>query len=503
MDRLSHIKQRMCYNDGMQPDETQIDFSKIPFAKDLCPCGYYPQNECTQIFNMTHWFKEPDFCIDGKDFPIKQYYSFLKKNGFCRYNSLFYRYECTKCRQCTPVRIPVNQFKASKNQRAAWNKNQDIDVTLEKNPEKFVSEEKALLLREYDAYHNESQEGYVKKTLDEALATLKEMNSGYDGIWNLEYRLNGRLIGVSVLDFTENSEGKIDSFCSNYFYYEISDEIEKRSIGVFSVLKELELCRELNVPYYYLGLFLSGCRKMNYKINYEPYELLIDGVWLSSDIKFPAPGEIYEDYPEVCFVTKEIELPVLIAAYKNGIFPWFCEETGEPVVWQSTDPRFVIPIQELHIPKTLKKFLKHTPYTYTMDKCFEQVMKECRMMDRVGQSGTWIGPKMLAAYSELHKMGYAHSFEVWHDEKLVGGFYGVLLGSVFCGESMFTKESNSSSSAFILFAQAFAECGGKLIDCQAYTDNMARYGAQEIPRTQYLKLLKKYQKIRLLKELKL
>jgi len=479
------------------------DFTQLPFAKDSSPCGYYPEKECTQYFLILSWLRDPEFAkavVD--DFSITEYYGFLKKNGFCRYYTMFYRYECEGCRQCTPVRIPVNQFKASKNQRAAWNRNQDIEIRLEKNPENFVSEERALLFREYDAYHNSSQEGFHKKSIEEALSDLQDMNGGYDGIWNLEYRLNGRLIGVSILDYTTDSSGKITALCSNYFYYEISDEIEKRSIGVFSVLKEIELCRSMEIPYYYLGLFLAGCRKMNYKINYEPYELLIDGVWVSSEMKLPEPGSVSELFSEVCFITEAIELPVLLSAYKNAIFPWFSEADGDPVIWQSTDPRFAIPIEKLHIPKTLKKFLKHTPYTYTMDKCFDRVMEECGKMNREGQNGTWIGPKMLEAYSEFHKLGYAHSFEVWHDDKLVGGFYGILLGSLFCGESMFTLEDNSSSSAFVIFAQAFAQCGGKLIDCQAYTDNMARYGAVEIPRSEYMKLHKKYQKVRLLKDLK-
>ena len=116
-------------------------------------------------------------------------------------------------------------------------------------------------------------------------------------------------------------------------------------------------------------------------------------------------------------------------------------------------------------------------------------------MTRQDQIGSWIGPQMLQAYKKFFESGFVHSIEVWHGEKLVGGFYGVMVGSIFIGESMFTLEDNSSKSAFVLFAQNFFAKGGKLIDCQAYTDNMARYGAQEIPRENYLKLLKKYSKI--------
>lgn len=482
-------------------DSSEFDFKAFPFAKEVSTCGYLPEKQCTQFFSISTWFKAPEFSTPEKPFPIMEYYGFLKRNGFCRYHSLFYRYECKGCARCTPIRVPVEQFRPSKNQKINWNKNQDIQVTLVKDPGLFVSEERAFLFREYDAYHNSTQEGFHKKSIEEAMENLREMNSGYDGIWNLEYRLNGRLIGVSILDITEDSDKKIDSICSNYFYYEISDEIEKRSVGTFSVLKELELCKNLQVPYYYLGLFLADCRKMNYKTNFEPYELFIDYTWVNSDVKFPEPGELVPDYPDICFLSKNIEIPILLSAYKRGIFPWFNEAT-EPVVWYSTDPRFVIPMEEIHIPKTIRKFLKNSPYKYTMDKCFNRVMQECRTMERKDQQGTWIGNMMIKAYTQLHDMGYAHSFEVWHGDELVGGFYGVLLGSIFCGESMFTKESSSSSSAFVLFAQRFAECGGRIIDCQAYTDNMARYGAREIPRSEYLKLLNRFQKVRLIGDLK-
>lgn len=486
-----------------------IDFTKIPFAKDTCPCSYYPERNCTQLFTLTNWFEDETYKSfinqseeeetgeDEKSFPVKQYYNYLKQNGFCRYNTVFYKYICQDCKECQPIRIKVKQFKPTKNQKASLTKNSDVEIALVKDPAKFVTEEKAFLFREYDAYHNGKNEGFQKKTLQEAMASLTEMTTGYEGIWNLEYRLDGRLIGVSVLDYTEKKSGEIASLCSNYFYYDVTEEILKRSLGVFSVLKEIELCQQLGINLYYLGLYLPNCFKMNYKTNYEPNELLIDNFWLNSNFQLPEPGSVTEDYEDICFVTEEIELPILMASYRNGIFPWFNEEDGDPVIWQSPNPRFVIDMDELHIPKTLKKFLKHTPYTYTMDKCFDEVIKQCGLMKRKDQNGTWIGPKMLKAYHQLHKLGYAHSFEVWHEDKLVGGFYGELFGALFCGESMFTIESESSSSAFVLFAQKFKECGGKMIDCQAYTDNMARYGAKEISREEYLRKAKQFQKMRI------
>lgn len=204
----------------------------------------------------------------------------------------------------------------------------------------------------------------------------------------------------------------------------------------------------------------------------------------------------------VCMVTDEIDLQVLYSAYMQGIFPWFNEDDGDPVIWCSPDPRFCLWTGDLHISRSIDRFLKKTPYSYTMDKDFDAVINACREMDRPDQLGTWIGDKIIRAYCGLHEAGFAHSFEVWHDGHLVGGFYGVLLGSVFCGESMFTLESDSSKSAFALFARAFKKCGGKLIDCQAYTDNMARYGAVEISRSSFRSLEIKYLNIPLSKDLR-
>ena len=204
----------------------------------------------------------------------------------------------------------------------------------------------------------------------------------------------------------------------------------------------------------------------------------------------------------VCMVTEDIDLQVLYSAYVQGIFPWFNEDDGDPVIWCSPDPRFCIWTDDLHISRSIDRFLKHSPYTYTMDRDFRRVIEGCREVSREDQSGTWIGDKIIRAYCELHEVGIAHSFEVWHGEKLVGGFYGELLGSVFCGESMFTLESDSSKSAFALFARAFKKCGGKLIDCQAYTDNMARYGAVEISRSSFRSLEIKYLNIPLAKDLR-
>lgn len=202
-------------------------------------------------------------------------------------------------------------------------------------------------------------------------------------------------------------------------------------------------------------------------------------------ITFPGP---HKKYHNICCYSDTIPLQLLYSAYMQGVFPWFNEDAGEPVFWYSPEPRFCLQMENLHVPKSIDRFLKRTPYAYTMDKDFVGVVDGCRTMTRAGQKGSWIGKKIMDAYTQFFNAGYAHSVEVWHDGALVGGLYGVLIGSVFCGESMFTIESDSAKSAFVLFARAFAACGGKLIDSQVYTDNIARYGAKNISRQAFLRL---------------
>lgn len=212
------------------------------------------------------------------------------------------------------------------------------------------------------------------------------------------------------------------------------------------------------------------------------------------------------DFPEandkgIIGYSEDINLQMLYSAYKKGIFPWF-EENSEPVLWWSPSPRFVLNIKDYHEPKSLSKFLKKTPYHYTIDKDYRSVMEQCAKMKRKDKKGTWIGQKMINAYCKLHAIGFAHSFEVWDEEEnLVGGFYGVLMGKVFCGESMFTIKANSAKSAFALFVKAFREAGGCIIDCQVYTDNLARFGAKNISRDAFLKLESDYINIPLEKNL--
>ncbi len=200
-----------------------------------------------------------------------------------------------------------------------------------------------------------------------------------------------------------------------------------------------------------------------------------------------------EPFEDVVGISEEINLQRLYSAYMSGAFPWFNEDEGEVVIYHSPDPRFCLKIEDLHIGKSIDKALKHTPYSFTMDKDFEGVIAGCRNMNRKNQDGSWIGNMMIDAYTKLYKKGYAHSVEVWdQDKKLTGGLYGVLIGKVFFGESMFTIGTDSAKCAFAIFARAFRDCGGMLIDSQVYTENIERYGAKEIKRAEFLALEKSF-----------
>jgi leucyl/phenylalanyl-tRNA--protein transferase len=174
----------------------------------------------------------------------------------------------------------------------------------------------------------------------------------------------------------------------------------------------------------------------------------------------------------------------LLLAYQSGIFPWFNDE--DPILWWSPDPRFVMYPAHLKISKSMNQVLKKQVFTITFDANFEGVMKACQTIRRQGQSGTWITDDMLAAYSELHRLGFAHSVEAWQGSELVGGLYGVSLGSAFFGESMFAKVSNASKAAYITLVKKLEKLDFQLIDCQVYTEHLDSLGAVNIPRTHFI-----------------
>jgi len=178
---------------------------------------------------------------------------------------------------------------------------------------------------------------------------------------------------------------------------------------------------------------------------------------------------------------------MLLSAYEQGVFPWYCE--GEPIVWHSPDPRFVIFPEKLHVSSSMKKILRQGRFTIGFDKDFPGVISACSQVKRPGQDSTWITKDMIAAYTELHRLGLAHSAEAYHEGKLSGGCYGILLGKAFFGESMFSLEPNASKAAFLTLARALFERGVRFIDCQQHTPHMESLGGEDISRVDFIKLL--------------
>ena len=178
----------------------------------------------------------------------------------------------------------------------------------------------------------------------------------------------------------------------------------------------------------------------------------------------------------------------LILAYQSGIFPWYNE--GEPIIWYCPEERMVLFPDELRISKSMRQLMRSNTFNITTNKAFEQVISQCQNSPRKDQLGTWITDDMKQAYLKLHELGFAKSVEVWQDEKLVGGLYGIDLGHIFCGESMFSKESNTSKLAFIHLVQQLEKEQYKLIDCQVYNEHLESLGAREISREEFLEILK-------------
>ncbi|WP_207801072.1 leucyl/phenylalanyl-tRNA--protein transferase [Aliidiomarina sp. B3213] len=182
----------------------------------------------------------------------------------------------------------------------------------------------------------------------------------------------------------------------------------------------------------------------------------------------------------------DLSTPRLIAAYEHGIFPWFCD--GEPIMWWSPNPRTVFLPGQLHVSRSLKKFVRKTTFSYSINQAFEEVIQACAEVHEE-KTGTWITEEMINAYVELHQLGKAHSVEVWQDNELVGGLYGVLVGSTFCGESMFHKATNASKCALLALETHLSPAGLKLIDCQVPNEHLYSLGAIDLPRHQYIQQL--------------
>jgi leucyl/phenylalanyl-tRNA--protein transferase len=203
---------------------------------------------------------------------------------------------------------------------------------------------------------------------------------------------------------------------------------------------------------------------------------------LDERILFPEPGLAEPD--GLLAIGGDLSTDRLLLAYQNAIFPWYSED--EPILWYSPHERFVLYPEELKISKSMRQVWRSNKFRVTYDQCFDKVITSCSTVEREGQGGTWITAGMKAAYIELHDKGYAHSVEVWEQDNLVGGLYGVQIGKVFCGESMFSTVSNASKTALIYLCSK----GYRLIDCQVYTEHLESMGARLISRKEYMAVLK-------------
>jgi leucyl/phenylalanyl-tRNA--protein transferase len=203
---------------------------------------------------------------------------------------------------------------------------------------------------------------------------------------------------------------------------------------------------------------------------------------LPEDLVFPSPHLASRE--GLLAVGGDLSPDRLLLAYSNGIFPWYSE--GEPILWWSPDPRLVLYPAELKISRSLKKVLKRGVFELTMDRAFGDVITECARVRQEKHEGTWIVDDMVQAYCRLHDAGFAHSVEVWKDNRLAGGLYGVSLGNCFFGESMFTRVTNASKVALVGLVRHLIPLGFAFIDCQIATEHLARFGAREISRARYL-----------------
>lgn len=208
--------------------------------------------------------------------------------------------------------------------------------------------------------------------------------------------------------------------------------------------------------------------------------------YLSLDLFFPPVSEA--NWDGILAIGGDLSSERLQLAYKSGIFPWF--EEGEPIMWWSPNPRMVLFLDELIVSKSMRNILNRKIFTVTFNQNFRDVISNCQNIERDGQNGTWITNEMIEAYSKLHELGIAKSVEVWQDEVLVGGLYGIDLEHVFCGESMFSKVSNASKAAFIALVNQLKKEDYKLLDCQVYNPHLESLGCREIDRTDFMEILK-------------
>lgn len=208
--------------------------------------------------------------------------------------------------------------------------------------------------------------------------------------------------------------------------------------------------------------------------------------FLTSALYFPPVDEA--SIEGIVAVGGDLSPERLILAYQSGIFPWFDEE--DPILWWSPPERMVLFFEDLKISKSMRNVLNQNKFKVTFNTAFREVITNCKKIVRKDQPGTWITDEMVEAYCKLNELGFAKSVEVWQDDELIGGLYGVDLGHVFCGESMFAKVSNASKVAFIHLAKQLEQANYRILDCQVYNDHLASLGCVEIEREDFMMILK-------------
>ena len=210
--------------------------------------------------------------------------------------------------------------------------------------------------------------------------------------------------------------------------------------------------------------------------------------WLSSPHPtFPSTEQALENPNGLLAAGGELTPAWLVDAYRKGIFPWYSDD--DPILWWSPDPRCILVPQEFHFSRSMRRLLSQDRFRFTVDTCFVDVVSACADTPRSGQNGTWITGDMISGYSELHRLGYAHSFETWAGDELIGGLYGVSVGSFFFGESMYSLEPNASKAALSKLVTFALGRGFDLIDCQNHSDHLISLGARMISRSSYLTML--------------
>jgi len=205
--------------------------------------------------------------------------------------------------------------------------------------------------------------------------------------------------------------------------------------------------------------------------------------WLSAQSPFPPLEAALAEPGGLLAAGADLSPERILAAYRQGIFPWYSD--GQPILWWSPDPRMVLHVAEFRVSRSLRKQVRAGTFETRVDTDFRAVIGACARTPREGQGGTWITPEMADAYCELHRRGYAHSVESWRDGRLVGGLYGIALGRVFFGESMFAHETDASKVALVALVAQLQRLGVPLIDCQQETAHLATFGARPIPRARF------------------